>query len=295
MNDFESFQRACCEQVDDALERWLPDEAAAGDLAAAMRHIVFSGGKRLRPTLVVAGALDVGGALPSVFDDALGAAAAVEMIHAYSLLHDDLPCMDDGQLRRGKPCAHTVFGEATALLAGDGLLTLAFEVLARHTPPGRPVGEMVALLGRASGWEGMVGGQVADLAAEGSEPDVERVRNIHDGKTAAMIAVSLQLGGLSAGAGAVDVTRLGAVGRDFGLAFQIVDDLLDVESTTEALGKAAGADADRSKMTWPAAVGVEQARTDARALVERALQAAAPGQATELMASLGTFVLGRLF
>ena len=294
VTDFEAFQRTCCERVDEALDRWLPDEAAAGDLAAAMRHIVFSGGKRLRPTLVMAGALHVGADLPRALDEALGAAVAVELVHAYSLLHDDLPCMDDAELRRGKPCAHTVWGEAMAVLAGDGLLTLAFEVLAARTPAGRPVGDMIVRLGRAAGWEGMVGGQVADLAAEGTAPDVERVRAIHDGKTAAMIAVSLQLGGLAAGGEPADVERLGALGRDLGLAFQIVDDLLDVEGTTEALGKAAGADADRSKMTWPAAVGVEQARTDAQALVDQALASAASGRAPELLGSLGGFILRRL-
>ena len=194
---FDVFMDDCCRRVDRVLDEELPaapdtsDATGAGggaggphagdlgELAAAMRHIVFSGGKRLRPALVLAGARDAGGDDDAVSEGALGAAAAVELIHAYSLLHDDLPCMDDGQLRRGKPCAHVIWGEALALLAGDALLTQAFEVLARRTPAGRPVGAMTAALGRAAGWRGMVGGQVLDLAAEGQTPEVPRVEAIH--------------------------------------------------------------------------------------------------------------------
>ncbi len=289
MSAFESFQEDVCTEVEVALAAWVPDEQRAGALAGAMRHIALSGGKRLRPTLVALGALDGGGRR----DDALPAAVAVELVHAYSLLHDDLPCMDDGQLRRGKPCAHLVYGEAMAVLAGDGLLTLAFEVLARHTPPGRDIAAMVSALAVAAGWEGMVGGQVADLAAEGCEPDVRRVATIHAGKTAAMIAVSLQLGALSAGADREHGERLARAGHELGMAFQIVDDLLDLESTTEALGKAAGADAERDKMTWPAAVGAEQARVDARRMVDAAVAALAPGPAGELARELGEMILSR--
>lgn len=290
MTEFRAFQAESCARVDEALEAWIPDASRAGDLARAMRHIVFSGGKRLRPTLVLVGALDVGGEQ----QDALGAAVAVEMIHAYSLLHDDLPCMDDADLRRGRPCAHVVFGEALAVLAGDALLTQAFEVLAIRTPETRPVARMVALLAEAAGWEGMVGGQVADLQAEGQAPDVDRVAAIHHGKTAAMIAVSLRLGALAGGGSEEDVGRLGEAGRDLGLAFQIVDDLLDLEGTTEALGKTAGADADRDKMTWPAAVGPEKARQDAEQLVRGALERAAGGRAHDLIRSLGALILSRV-
>jgi geranylgeranyl diphosphate synthase type II len=187
-----------------------------------------------------------------------------------------------------------VYGEAMAVLAGDALLTQAFEVLAAHTPGHRPVSRMIALLAAASGWEGMVGGQVADLQAEGQAPDVDRVAAIHAGKTAAMIAVSLQLGVLAGGGEDDDVARLGEVGRDLGLAFQIVDDLLDVEGTTEALGKAAGADADRGKMTWPAVVGVATARQDAERLVAGAVARARGGRAEALLGSLGGFILARV-
>lgn len=287
--DFARFVDEGAELVDAALDAWLPSTSEVGDLAAAMRHIVFSGGKRLRPNLVFLGCVDVGGDRA----DAIGAAAAVEMIHAYSLLHDDLPCMDDGELRRGKPCAHLVYGENTAVLAGDALLTQAFEVLAERTPPTRPVASMVAALARAAGWAGMVGGQVADLAAEGAAPDVERVAAIHLGKTAALIAGSLEIGALAGGGSSEDAARLAKVGRDIGLAFQIVDDLLDEEGTTEELGKVAGADAERDKMTWVAAVGVEAARKDAATLVERAMTAGEGGAAEGLLGALGQKVLRR--
>ncbi len=287
--DLDGVMAAGTELVDGALDTWLPSESEAGDLAAAMRHIVFSGGKRLRPNLVFLGCHDVGGER----SEALGAAVAIEMIHAYSLLHDDLPCMDDGELRRGKPCAHLVFGENTAVLAGDALLTLAFEVLADQTPPDRPVGAMVVVLARAAGWAGMVGGQVADLAAEGHEPDVDRVAAIHAGKTAALIAGALELGALAGGGTAEDAARLAGIGHDLGLAFQIVDDILDTEGTTAELGKVAGADADRDKMTWPAAVGLDAARRDAERHVATALQSASGGRAEGLLGALGARILRR--
>lgn len=275
--------------VDEALDAWLPREQDSGDIAAVMRHIVFAGGKRFRPALVFLGCEQVGGRR----DDALGAAAAVELVHAYSLVHDDLPCMDDATLRRGKPCAHVVFGEAMGVLAGDALLTLAFELLAGRTPAGAPLAEMTVALGTAAGWDGMVGGQVADLQAEGQAPDLERVHRIHSAKTAAMISVSVRLGALAGGGSDAQVNQLAEVGRDLGLAFQIVDDLHDVEGTTEQLGKQAGADAARGKMTWPAVVGVEQARRDARELIDSVTARCAEGSAAELFADLGAFLVPR--
>ena len=289
MNAFEAFLAEQQGAVDDALAAWVPDEARAGPLGAAMRHIVQAGGKRFRPGLVLLGARHCGGE-PR---EALAAAAAVELVHAYSLVHDDLPCMDDAQLRRGRPCVHVLWGEALGVLAGDGLLTLAFEVLARHTPPGPPLAAMVAALADAAGWAGMVGGQADDLAGEGQVPSVERVRRIHLGKTAAMISVSLRLGALAADAPPADVEALAEVGTDLGLAFQIVDDLLDLSGTTEELGKQAGADAARGKLTWPAAVGVEAAERDARSLVEGALGRVPPGRESAVFAALGERLLPR--
>jgi geranylgeranyl pyrophosphate synthase len=288
--DFEQELERTRTRVDALLEQLVPTQAQAGELAAAMRHIVFSGGKRLRPALVLLGCAHVGGREE---DDALGAAAAVELIHAYSLLHDDLPCMDDGQLRRGKPCAHLIWGEALALLAGDALLTLAFESLAARTPAHRPLGAMVTVLGQAAGWAGMVGGQVADLAGEGQSPELERVHAIHSGKTAAMISASFRLGALAGGGAADAVARLGEAGRDFGLAFQIVDDLLDLQGSTAELGKRAGSDSQQSKMTWPAAVGVDAARRDATELVQDAVSRCGPGPAADRIAALGRYLVPR--
>lgn len=286
--DLDAFLGEVSARVDVALGEWLPDPSS-GDLAAAMAHIVFSGGKRLRPALVELGCLDVGGRS----EQALAPAVAVELVHAYSLVHDDLPCMDDAELRRGRPCVHVLWGEAMGVLAGDALLTLAFEVLGLRALPDAPVGPLVAVLGRAAGWEGMVGGQVDDLQSEGCVPDVERVMAIHLGKTAALLSASLQLGALAGGGTPQQVERLGRVGRDLGLAFQIVDDLLDVEGTTVELGKRAGADADVAKATWPAVVGVVQARADAEAAVARALAAGAGGAAGSLLDALGERVLRR--
>jgi len=289
VNRFESFMADGRKVVDEALEGWLPQEQDAGTLAAAMRHIVFSGGKRFRPALVFLGCEQVGGRR----DDALAGAVAVELVHAYSLVHDDLPCMDDATLRRGRPCTHIVYGEAMGVLAGDGLLTLAFEVLARHSPPDVPLAEMLVALGDAAGWNGMVGGQVADLQAEGQSPELERVHRIHAGKTAAMISVSVRLGALAGGGGADEVNRLAEAGRDLGLAFQIVDDLLDIQGTTEELGKQAGADAAREKMTWPTVVGVERARHDAHQLVDSAIASCKEGGASEIFADLGAYLVPR--
>jgi len=288
MTDLPTFLLDGATQVDEALDAWVP-QANENDLAAAMRHILSSGGKRLRPNLVFLGSLEVGGDRKA----AVGAAAAVEMVHAYSLLHDDLPSMDDGRLRRGEPCAHLVFGEALAVLAGDALLTLAFEVLVTHTPEDRPVARMVRVLAGAAGYSGMVGGQAEDVAGAGSAPEIEQVRRIHSGKTAALIAGSLQLGACAGGGSDDDIERLGALGHDLGLIFQITDDLLDLESTSEEMGKEAGADLCQDKVTWPAAVGVEQARQDATALAEEVVARAGESDAGLLLSTLAESLLTR--
>jgi len=289
MTDLQTWLQECGAEVDEALGWWMPESDAFGGLGAAMAHIVFSGGKRLRPALVFLACEDVGGDRRR----ALAPAAAVELLHAYSLVHDDLPCMDDARLRRGKPCVHVVYGEAMGVLAGDALLTLAFEVLGRHAPADAPLGKMVADFGQAVGWSGMVGGQVLDLQAEGLSADVERVRSIHRGKTGALLGACLRLGCWAGGGSDADAERLGAAGEDLGLAFQIVDDLLDLEGTEEALGKDAGADADNNKMTWPGVVGVDQARRDAQRLLDSASQRFSGGLAEERFAQLAEAVLLR--
>jgi len=268
--------------VDTALDRYLPPESAPPvEVHRAMRYSVFAGGKRLRPILVIAGA-DVAGAPP---DLVLPSACAVELIHTYSLIHDDLPSMDDSAIRRGRPTCHVVFGEAMAVLAGDALHAHAFELLARNAEvpgctPGRVVRAIRALtLGIGS--EGMVGGQVLDLlavqAGEPAKPATEAaVRQIHALKTGALIRASLKIGAILGGAGESDLGTLDRYGEHVGLAFQIIDDILDVVGETGKLGKGTGADASQSKVTFPSVFGLERSRRLAADATRDAVRALAP-------------------
>ncbi len=254
--------------VEKGLDRALPGEdQAPADLHKAMGYAVFGGGKRLRPALVLAACEALGGR----GEDALAGAVAFELVHTYSLIHDDLPSMDDDDLRRGRPTCHKVFGEALALLAGDALLTLAFHVLSTWPPGGEKALETARILSRAAGSLGMVGGQVLDLEGEGREPDLEAVRAIHERKTAAMIAGALQAGGVAAGAAKEQVDLLGRAGISLGLAFQIQDDVLDETADSATLGKTPGKDRKSGKRTWPAAVGLEASRERARELIREGL------------------------
>jgi len=275
--------------VNETLESFLPaPEGEFARLAEAMRYSVFAGGKRLRPALVIE-CCEVAGGRP---EDALPAACAVEMIHTYSLIHDDLPAMDDDDLRRGKPSCHRAFDEATAILAGDALLALAFETAAR-TVPDAVAREVVATLARAAGPLGLVGGQVLDMGADGASASLEKVRAIHDHKTADLIAASCRSGALVGAAGRgrrsgsfegsacpngrggadADVERLERYGRLLGRAFQIADDVLDVTSTPDELGKTPGKDAAARKATFPAAVGLKAARERAKEVAQDAARA----------------------
>jgi geranylgeranyl diphosphate synthase type II len=235
--------------------RWPPT------LHRAIRHSLFAGGKRFRPILCLAAAESVGGNA----DLALAPACGVELIHTYSLVHDDLPAMDDSPLRRGAPTAHVVFGEAVAILAGDALLTLGLAVLGRYPEPERyaPVrARNVELLGDAIGSEGMIGGQVADLEAEKEpRPSGDRLLAIHEAKTGRLIRAALAVGGRLAFAPEAAIEALDSYGRALGLAFQIKDDLLDVESDSASLGKRAGSDSAAKKLTFPAVYGVERSRS----------------------------------
>ena len=253
--------------VETALDAFLPP---AGEpparLHEAMRYSVFSGGKRLRPILALASFGLAGGE----GDGALAPACALEFIHTYSLIHDDLPAMDDDDTRRGRPTCHRAFGEATAILAGDALLTLAFGIVAadgRLAPDRRAA--VVRELAEANGSLGMAGGQEADLEAEGAEPSLEAIEFVHVRKTALPLAAAVRVGALAAGAGREDLEALTAFGRSAGLAFKIVDDLLDVTGTAEEMGKAVGKDVARGKMTYPGVVGIEESRRRARELVDR--------------------------
>ncbi len=275
--------------IEDALDRYLPrPEGPAHRLAEAMRYSVFAGGKRLRPALVLLSCELCGGDRLS----AVPPACAVEMIHTYSLIHDDLPAMDDDDFRRGRPSCHRAFDEATAILAGDALLTLAFDVLAQR--PCERSGRLVAELARGAGMAGMLAGQAADMAFQGKAPTAEAVDFIHRHKTAALLASSVRLGAIAAEAPAESVERLGRFGEKLGLAFQIADDALDVQATSEQLGKTAGKDIASGKVTYPAVFGLEESHRRARQLIADALAELAPfGPAADLLRDLAGYVVER--
>lgn len=261
--------------ADEALERLLPTGTTYPSLIhQAMRHSVFAGGKRLRPILVMESARMIAGSLPPAVAD-LG--AALEMIHTYSLIHDDLPALDNDDLRRGRPTCHKAFGEATAILAGDALQTYAYEVLANLHCPSEARVRIIAETAHATGTiEGMIGGQVMDLEAEHQHPDAKTLEYIHRSKTGALITACLVNGGYYAGGTPDDIERLRCFGRKAGLAFQIADDILDVTQTSEQLGKTAGKDVKADKATYPSLYGLEEATHMADELVKAGCDALAP-------------------
>ena len=291
--DVKSLRKEAEELTGRALEELLPSvETVPASIHGAMRHSTFAGGKRLRPLLAFQAAVTIGGALPKGIER-LG--AAIEMLHTYSLIHDDLPALDNDDLRRGKPTCHVAFGEAIAILAGDALQTRAFEVLAGlDTPPATTV-HIIALIANAVGTvEGMIGGQVLDLESEHQKPTPVLVNAIHRAKTGALIRVSVVAGGVYAGATAEDVARLDLFGRKAGLAFQIVDDVLDMTEDSAHLGKTAGKDLATEKATWPAVYGIEQSRRDSARLVEEAFAALAPyGTRAEGLKAVARYLVER--
>jgi farnesyl diphosphate synthase len=259
-------------QVERALSAWVPLQAPAG-LGEAMRYAVLDGGKRLRPLLVLAACEAVGGHAEA----ALRAACAVELIHAYSLVHDDMPCMDNDVLRRGKPTVHVKFGEATALLAGDALQALAFELLApeQGSIPDAVQARLCRLLAQAAGHAGMAGGQAIDLAAVGRSLSEDELRHMHQLKTGALLQASVMMGAGTGEAAPAAVHGLAGYGRALGLAFQVVDDILDVTADSATLGKTAGKDAAQDKPTYVSLLGLERARAYARELLREARTALA--------------------
>jgi geranylgeranyl diphosphate synthase type II len=292
--DLETYMKERAVAVDAALERALPPETERPEtLHRAMRYSVFAGGKRLRPVLVIAGAEAVGGRM----DDVMPTACALELIHTYSLVHDDLPAMDDDDFRRGVPTNHKVFGEAMAILAGDALLTLAFRLVADNAAATGDVGRLrdaVAEIAEAAGHAGMVGGQVVDLLSAGQAVGPDVVDYIHARKTGALIRASLRVGARLCGATPLDLNALGTAGAALGLAFQIVDDILDVVSSSAELGKTAGKDEAQKKATYPAIHGLEASRIRARDLVDEAECALRGfGPRAEPIRALGRFILER--
>lgn len=291
--DVAAYMKERAAAVDAALDRFLPaDTARPETLHKAMRYSVFAGGKRLRPVLVIAGAEAVGGAM----DDVMPTACAMEMIHTYSLVHDDLPAMDNDDFRRGVPTNHKVFGEAMAILAGDALLTYAFGMIAqnfRGRPQGR-LGEVLADIADAAGCAGMVGGQVADIESEGVQVTADTVDFIHAHKTGALIRTSLRVGAMVCDATAEQTRALSVAGENLGLAFQIVDDILDVVGSSEELGKTAGKDVAQQKATYPALHGIDASRARAAYLIAEADDAlAALGPRAGAIRALGRFIVER--
>ncbi|MDX2169794.1 MAG: polyprenyl synthetase family protein [Deltaproteobacteria bacterium] len=282
------------QQINAALGEVFPEDPAHPHrLIEAVRYGLLDGGKRLRPILVLAACEAAGGAA----SDAMPAACALEMIHAYSLIHDDLPAMDDDALRRGRPTTHIAFGEDVAILAGDALLTEAFALLARaalqRSDPRRMLAAM-AEIAAAAGAHGMVGGQAADLAAEGQAVDLATVEYIHVRKTGALLLAAVRSGAQLGGADATTLQRLTRYGECVGLAFQIADDILDAEGETAQTGKAVGRDQALHKATFPAVLGMPAAKARLRELREQALQALAPlPQAADPLRDLVHFVVAR--
>jgi geranylgeranyl diphosphate synthase, type II len=289
--DLGAYMKQRADAVDAALERFLPAEALRPEtLHKAMRYSVFAGGKRLRPVLVIAGAEAVGGTAEQV----MPTACAMELIHTYSLVHDDLPAMDNDDFRRGVPTNHKVFGEAMAILAGDALLTLAFRLVAGNAGDGAALRDVMVDIADAAGHGGMVAGQVADLEAEGRRVGADVVDYIHAHKTGALIRTSLRIGAMLCGADQAQVRALSIAGADLGLAFQIVDDILDVVASSEELGKTAGKDQIQQKATYPAIHGIEASRARAAFLIRDAEEALRVlGPRAEPIRALGRFILER--
>ncbi|MEE9120028.1 MAG: farnesyl diphosphate synthase [Syntrophobacteria bacterium] len=269
--DLKQYLEARRLMVEEALEVALPkQDGPESRVVEAMRYSLFAGGKRLRPILCLAASEAMGGEVQA----AMPAGCALEMIHTYSLIHDDLPAMDDDDLRRGKPTNHKVFGEAIAILAGDGLLTEAFVLLSDYNSllPERAV-QVIGIIAEAASYRGMVGGQVVDMLSQNKRADLETVQQMHSRKTAALIAAAAESGALAGQGSEAQVAALARYGRTIGLAFQIADDILDIEGDTELLGKTTGADEARGKVTYPAAVGLERSRQAANEMINDALAA----------------------
>jgi len=291
--NLKKYLRTRQKEIDRALDRYLPKAITKpATLHKAMRYSLFAGGKRLRPILCLAAAEACRGTI----DHALPLACAVECIHTYSLVHDDLPSMDNDDFRRGRPTCHKVFGEGIAVLAGDALLTIAFEIVSTSKPASRyDVSILLRELAVAAGSQRLIAGQVADLEAEGKRVKRDQLRFIHENKTAAILKTSVRLGAMSANADARKLSAITQFGERLGLAFQVIDDILDVTQTSEILGKSAGKDVAAKKATYPAVIGLEKSRVEARRLTRRAHDALSVfrGGDAETLHALANYLLER--
>jgi geranylgeranyl diphosphate synthase type II len=279
--------------IERALDRYLPKKnTRPATLHRAMRYSLFAGGKRLRPILCLAAAETCGGKIGK----ALPLACALECIHTYSLVHDDLPSMDNDDFRRGRPTCHKIFGDGIAILAGDALLTIAFEIVSNAKPTSRYGTSMLLReIAVAAGSQRLIAGQVADLEAEGKNVKRDQLQFIHENKTAAILKSSVRLGAMSANADARKVSAITRFGLGLGLAFQIIDDILDVTQTSEILGKSAGKDVAAKKATYPAVIGLEKSRSEARRLTRKAHDALSifPNSDAEPLHALANYLLER--
>jgi geranylgeranyl diphosphate synthase type II len=290
--DLTAYLKSRQKMIDRALDHFLPKERARPPtIHKAMRYSLFAGGKRLRPILCLAAAEGCKGRAAA----ALPLACATECIHTYSLVHDDLPSMDNDDFRRGRATCHKVFGNGIAVLAGDALLTVAFEIAARTRPTRRySMAEILREIAIAAGSRKLIAGQVADLEAEGKRVSRDELRYIHENKTAAMITTSIRLGAMSANADAKKLRALTKFGRSLGLAFQVIDDILDVTQTSEKLGKSAGKDVAAQKATYPAVIGLDASRVEARRLTKNAQGALKLfGREAEPLRELANYLLAR--
>ncbi len=289
MTDLKTYMKAVAEATEGMLNRLLPpDTAYPPSIHSLMRYSTFAGGKRVRPCLIMASYEACGGTFGD--EHALLACAAVEMLHTFSLIHDDLPCMDDDDFRRGKPTAHKAFNEALAVLGGDALCIFAYECLA-----GIGRADIIAEISRALGTSGMIGGQVVDVESEGTKASRETLEYIHKNKTAALIRACVRMGAMLAGADNAAIARLSAYGDGVGLAFQVIDDILDEEGTTEQIGKDAGSDREKGKVTFPSVVGMEESKKYAKQLIDKAnSEIASFGNRAEMLRALAEFIRVRI-
>ena len=281
--------------VDKALQKFMPNPSGlASDVIRAMNYSLFAGGKRIRPILCIAGAEAVGGSA----DNVVPVACAIELIHTYSLIHDDLPVMDNDDFRRGKPTNHKVFGEAVALLAGDGLLTLAFNLMAGYGEEKKvekkALLRVIDLIASAAGYKGMVGGQVVDITYEGKAPDANVVEYIHRHKTAALIAASVTAGTILAGGNKDEEKSINRYGQQIGLAFQIADDILNIEGDRKVMGKGIGSDKERGKITYPSVFGTAESKTIQKELIKNAIDSLKRfGTRAEPLRDLARYIINR--
>jgi len=291
--NLKAYLRARQKKIDRALDRYLPKaNTKPATLHKAMRYSLFAGGKRLRPILCLAAAEACRGNV----DDALPLACALECIHTYSLVHDDLPSMDNDDFRRGRPTCHKVFGEGIAVLAGDALLTIAFEIVSKAKPAARyDTSTLLREIAVAAGSQKLIAGQVADLEAEGKHVRRDQLQFIHENKTAAILKSSVRLGAMSANAEAKKLSAITRLGQRLGVAFQIIDDILDVTQTSEILGKSAGKDVAAKKATYPAVIGLDKSRAEARRLTRQAHDTLSvfSGRDAEPLHALANYLLER--